>query len=675
MAFQQPTRQATQRVFRPTSERDDGHIVPPQTSQPVEDSQTWVLFSPATDIDTASSYLTSTHKSNPTPGRSRLSDVGSLNTLPRSDLSADQPRSTSLVDALDENDEDDAELDSLDSHLPEFRSNTNLFPDSQTHQQHNAPVVPAHDGLGSFRLDQEGMGAEVQDRLYAFEQYNPRRVKRRRESFELAEAQLREEEAQDKEKMRWIEAWRLEQSRLLLDQIHRETRRRRRSSAASRSTAHTVNRLSDNEASFSTESKDDQGTEWHEQGASDVSAERESIWGRITRKVVRDILGVDDKMLAILFGEALPDDEELASTPRASSPQRQPQQQQRPPAAADNATDANWQLKMLERVAKELGLLIHQLSGHPGAFSTFSRVQQMPLPYAGLPSIPESAASDSAPALSTARESRRATAIPATGDDDISVAIPEFQPTIGTQTRPIDVAHARSHSHARRPSTTHTHAGGAQDPSRPSSSADGGPATFTQEEWEQDLDIRLVFRYLRSRFMPRTGSGAGASHHHHHHHHHSHSHGHLHTTSSASTTSASTQDIAAKAARVRQHHPLIAAAAARSRLQNTNSSTSPATGAVASTSTPVAATAPQSPIIFRTGPASSCASQSTRRSVTATRSVRSSIARRSSAGSSRHYWDIGAGGVAGGPAGPAGSAGTGSLIAATTGPMGSWGEV
>ena len=651
MAFQQPTtRQATQRVYRPTPDSEDGQIdvpPPPQTSQPVEDSQTWVLFSPATDIDTASSYLTSTNKSNDiTPGRSRLSDVGSLNTHPRSDLSAEQPRSASLIDVIDENDEDDAELDSLDSHLPEFRSNPNLYASAQS-QLPNAPVVPAHDGLGSFRLEQEGMGSAVQDRLYAFEQYNPRRVKRRRESFELAQAQLREEEAQDMEKMRWIEAWRLEQSRLLLDQIHKETRRRRRSNA-SRSSTHATSKLDEHDAMFSTDSREDQGTEWHEQNASEPGAERESIWGRITRKVVRDILGVDDKMLAILFGEALPDEEELSPTPRASSPQ--PQQQQRSPTA-ESATDANWQLRMLERVAKELGLLIHQLSEHPGAFSTFSRVQQMPIPYAGLPSIPETA-SDNVRAPSTARESRRTAAV--TTGDDISVAIPEFQPTIGTQTRPIDIAHAR------RPSTTQAsaHTGGAQD-TRSSSATEssGGPATFTQEEWEQDLDIRLVFRYLRSRFMPRSSGGSGgaggASHHHHHHHHRNHHSHHLH---SSAPSAASAQDIAAKAARVRQHHPLIAAG----RLRN------PTTTAAAMAQQPMQQPQPQqqpAPVIFRTGPASSCASQSTRRSVTATRSLRS--VRSSLAGSSRHYWDIGAG-----------SAGTGSVIAAaTTGPMGSWGEV
>lgn len=610
-----------------------------------------MLFSPATDIDTASSYLTSTNQSNDiTPGRSRVSDVGSLNTHPRSDLSVQQPRSTSLIDAPDENEEDDAELDSLDSHLPEFRSNPNLYATAQS-QLPNAPVVPAHDGLGSFRLDQEGMGSAVQDRLYAFEQYNPRRVKRRRESFELAQAQLREEEAQDLEKMRRIEAWRLEQSRLLLDQIHKETRRRRRSNA-SRSSTHATSKLDENEAMFSSETREDQGTEWHEQNASEPGVERESIWGRITRKVVRDILGVDDKMLAILFGEALPDEEELSPTPRASSPQ--PQQQQRPPAA-ESATDANWQLKMLERVAKELGLLIHQLSEHPGAFSTFSRVQQMPIPYAGLPSIPETA-SDNVHTPSTGRESRRTAAV--TNRDDISVAIPEFQPTIGTQTRPIDIAHAR------RPSTTQAsaHTGGAQDTRSSTTDNGSGPATFTQEEWEQDLDIRLVFRYLRSRFMPRSGGGGTSHHHHHHRNHHSH---HLHSSAPSATGAssnsgyggASAQDLAAKAARVRQHHPLMAAG----RLRN------PTTTAAAMAQQPAQQQQqpqPQTtPVIFRAGPASSCASQSTRRSVTATRSLRS--VRSSLAGSSRHYWDIGAG-----------SAGTGSVIAAaTTGPMGSWGEV
>lgn len=589
MAFQQPTRQATQRVFRPAADEPNAHILPQQSSQPVEDSQTWVLFSPPTDVDTSSSYMVSTHQSDITPGRSQVSDIGSLNTPARSDFSVGQHRSAGLIDIPDE-DEDDAELDSLDSHLPEFRSNTNFFGSPQT-PQHNAPVVPAHDGLGSFRLEQEGMGPDVQDRLFAFEQYNPRRVKRRRESFEIAQAQLQHEEAQQMDKMRRIEAWRLEQSQLLLEEIQKETRRRRRSTAT-KSGISTIHRADENASAASNiGDKEDQGNEWHDQNANDLESERGSIWGRITRKVVRDILGIDDKLLGVLFGEALPDEEELSSTPKASA--SQPPQQQKPTATE---SDPNWQLRMLERVAKELGLLIHQLSDHPGAFSTFSRVQQMPIPYAGLPSIPESA-----------NDAR-----PSENINDASIAMPEFQPTIRNPTRPIDVAQRRA-SHSTAPTN-------AQEPAEKT-----GPAAFTQEEWEQDLDIRLVFRYLRSRFMPRfssaSGGGVGGT-------------AGSHYNSTPSSGGSSAQDAAAKAARVRQHHPLVARSSRPVERRNPKATVPH----------------PPSPVIFRPA-ASSCASQSTRRSV------------RKSSCSSRHYWDIG--GSIGG---------TGSLIA-TTGPMGSWGEV
>ncbi|GAW25270.1 hypothetical protein SAMD00023353_0400370 [Rosellinia necatrix] len=307
--------------------------------------------------------------------------------------------------------------------------------------------------------------------------------------------------------------------------------------------------------------------DWHDQNADDSSESGDGVWSRITRKVIQDLMGVDGKILSILFGEALPDEQDLSTTPKAS---------------VIPLLDSTWQVKMLERVAKELGLLVHQLSEHPGAFSTFSRIQQMPIPYAGLAVIPESA-SDPAPE-STAREE--------------PTTMPEFRPTIPTSSRPIDIPQARHPS-----SSAHN---------TPQSQADSG-ITFTQEEWEQDLDIRLVFRYLRSRFLPRASSSNGLS-----------------STPHSATPTLSAQDVAAKAARIRQHHPLVS----RSRNVERRKSKS---------------TTVSNPALLR--PASSCASQSTRRSV-----------RRSSCSSSRHYWDIG------------GSVGTGSMIA-TTGPMGSWGEI
>ncbi|KAI1402297.1 hypothetical protein F4819DRAFT_292029 [Hypoxylon fuscum] len=578
MAFHQPTRQATQRVFRPTSEDEESQHVPQPASQAIQDSQTWVLFSPATDASTTTSYLTSIHKTDTTPGRSRVSEIGSLGTAARTDASSHQHQPASLVNATDE-DEDDAELDSLDSHLPEFRSTPNFYDSSHAHP-YATPVVPAHDGLGSFRLEQE-MGVNMQDRLYAFEQYNPHRV-RRRESLDLAQIEIEDERVQESEKIRRIEAWRLEQSRYLLEEIQKETRRRRRS-VASIAIPNQVEKEAEDIASMSgfdnaSNDKAPQGQDWHDHDEGDLETDREGLWGRITRKVIRDLMGIDDKMLAILFGEALPDEEDLSTTPKAATV---PMPQQHIDVVMENATDSGWQLKTLERVAKELGSFIHRLSDHPGAFSTFSRVQQMPIPYAGLPPIPESAndATISAKTYET------------------PIAIPEFQPTIGAQTQPINV-----------PQVPHQLSSG-QANSKAQSENSGG--AFTQDEWEQELDVRLVFRYLRSRFMSRPTNGGGVP-------------------GNPSLASSSTQDAAAKVARVRQHHPLMA----RSRAAERRISK---------------ATIPSSPVLFKH--ASSCASQSTRRSV-----------RRSSASSSRHYWDIG------------GSVGTGSMIA-TTGPMGSWGEV
>ncbi|KAK8069562.1 hypothetical protein PG994_006178 [Apiospora phragmitis] len=578
MAFHQPTHQPIPRPYRSVDE-DDTQQASQGVPQSVEDSQTWVLFAPETDAGTTTSYLTTTHQTISTPGRSQLSDLGSIHSVVRSQNSTDQHQSASLIDDLDIDDEEDedAELDSLDSHLPEFRTVPNIAHHHADGVAQSIPVLPAHDGLGSFRLDHEGIGQDMQDRLYAFEQYNPRRIKRRRESQELAQAELMGEEC-DVDKMQRIESWRLEHSRFLLEEIQKETRRRRSA----------VSALHVQEAGLSTEEPVapeanamdglDHSEAWHDQHASIFANESEGVWSRITRKVIRDLLGIDDKVLSLLFGDSLPDEDDLSSTPRMSSILRDDTGD----ISSSNLAESAWQIRLLERIARELGSLVHQLSEHPGAFSTFTRVQHMPIPYAGLSPIPETA--NDASRVSIAR--------------DASAVLPEFKPTLAQQPQPISIPQAQAAA-----STSHgaSHIQG----------DNAASTTFTKEEWEQDLDIRLVFRYLRSRFLSRPSSSGGVS-------------GNSHLVTS------NTADAAAKAARVRQHHPLVS----RSRPTERRA---------------FRATTPTSPVHYRH--ASSCASQSTRRSV------------RKSSCSSRHYWDIGAGSV-----------GTGSLIAAA-GPMGSWGEI
>jgi hypothetical protein len=322
--------------------------------------------------------------------------------------------------------------------------------------------------------------------------------------------------------------------------------------------------------------------DWHDDSLEHSStSQSQGFLSRVTRTVIKELIGIDDNLLSILFGEPLPEAEaELSAISSA------PQVDQ----AVIAPSDLSWQLRLLERVARELGMLVNRLSHHPGAFSTFNRVQQMPIPYAGLAAIPEAAAPTITVPPTTAHSE----------DEAMSPTMPEFKPTIMQQTSPVNISNGREgdaseHDEHHMANPTNAHG-------------------FSQEEWERELDIKLVFKYLRSRFSSRFSSTPSSS---------APSHHHLASPSSA-------QDMAAKAARVRQHHPLLSS---RPRTAERRA---------------FKVMSPSSPVALRRAP--SCASQSTRRS-----------ARRSSC-SSRHYWDIG------------GSLGTGSVIA-SNGPMGSWGDV
>ncbi|KAH6641787.1 hypothetical protein F5144DRAFT_564883 [Chaetomium tenue] len=595
MAFQQSTRQPVQRLDR----NEPGHVEPaavnPQDRPTPNEFQKWVVFTPGTDAGTTSSYLNTTQDGQLTPGRSRISDLGSLDTVARSEF--DLQAASEVVSASVA--EEDAELDSLDSHLPEFRIVPNPY--NQPEVAHATPVLPGHDGLGSFRFETPGMSAEAQDRMYAFERFNPNRVGHRSEGFNLAQLETQTEEAQDWERNHRIEAWRLEQSQLLLEDIRSETRKRQQSEESLRGIQHTKSMqpevaersVADDEAADINLS----GADWHDQDEPTRSGAKPGSWSQMARKFIRDMMGVDDELLAVLFGDAVPDEEMLSSTPQASATGAFAPAPGR--LGSESSHDSEWQLRMLDRISRELGALVHQMSTHPGAFSTYTRVQHMALPYAGLPVIPETPAdvSDSGRKMESSVQS-----------------MPQFKPTVG---RPADVLSAR-------PSEPPTPPGPSASDMNPSDTQH----TFTQQEWEQDLDVRLVFRYLRSRFTSSRQASPSFS------------------SGTSHLATSSTQDTAAKAARVRQHHPLVSHAHTHAHAHGYHR-----TRPVERRS--FKATVPPSPVAIR-HPPGSCASQSTRRSAR-----RSSI---SSRPSSRHYWDIG------------GSIKTGSAIA-STGPMGSWGEV
>ncbi|TGO44920.1 hypothetical protein BCON_0444g00070 [Botryotinia convoluta] len=514
MAFRQPTHHAP-RIFTQPNQDANSQTRSQQNAQErdgrLEASQEWVLFSPPAPSFTEGTYTTSTGRTRGTrtAGHSRISDFGSLETAARSYGIYDDHGVDEDVDAQTEDDNEDAELDSLDSHLHEFRTDPSVYGNREDEE---GPVLPKHDGFGSFRVD--GIGEDVQQHLYAFEQYNPRRVKRRRESLEIGEMALESEKAAEMERTRRIEIWRLEQSRALVDEIQRETRRRKQSMSSEKRS--TVVEDKEQEDLFTLNNVE-------AEPAPTITRENDSLWNRLTRRVIRDLMGIDDDLLSIIFGESLPIEEELSKASGRAIPI---------PATVTQPDKSSWEYRLLERIARELGLLVNQLSDHPGAFTTYLQSQQTPLPYAGLPVIPESASSSNSnmatgiplPDLELEQEQEEHLASTLNTDHDL-----EFHPTIP---QPISIPN-QSKAEELEDSTP-----------RQSYSA-----PITREEWERDLDIKMVFRYLKSRFTSRseivpapTASSSGSV---------------LSKSTRENLAMENTPDSLARVARVRAHHPLV----------------------------------------------------------------------------------------------------------------------
>ncbi|KAM3075149.1 hypothetical protein ACMFMG_007397 [Clarireedia jacksonii] len=475
MAFRQPTYHAPPRIY---TQRDGTQSPPQHNSQdrPAGETRDWVLFSPAAPSFTNGTYTTSTGRTR-TAGHSRVSDFGSLETAARSYGIYDE-EGGQMEGEEGEEGEEDGELDSLDSHLHEFRTEPSVYRQDDDGDG-EGPVLPKHDGLGSFRVD-GAMGDDVQQHLYAFELYNPKRVKRRRESLEIGEMALENERLAEMERTRRIEKWRMEQSRALVDEIQRETRRRKQSMSTDRRSV------------FADREQEDIVTLDTVKETPKPVGESDSLWNRLTKRVIRDLMGIDDDLLSIIFGESLPADDDLSTTPPA------------PTNTTASPDKSSWEYRLLERIARELGLLVNQLSDHPGAFNTYVETQQTALPYAGLPVIPESAR-DIPPLEALEQEPLTSTL----------TTTPEFHPTI-TQPVPIPASIIEDEDATPRQSPT-----------------------ITREEWERDLDIKMTSSQAQT--PPVTPAPAAP----------------VSLTKAnltMSTAGAGTKD---SLARVRAHHPLV----------------------------------------------------------------------------------------------------------------------
>ncbi|CAF9936807.1 hypothetical protein IMSHALPRED_010908 [Imshaugia aleurites] len=492
-------------IRQPTAQdpRDNAAtIVSSPLQRELEQSQEWVLF-PArstTQTQTASTVET------PTAGLSRLSDFGSLDPNPAQDEGVPCRPTNDSID-------DDEDLDSLDEglhafHEPSSINRSGLF-------EASASILPRHDGLGTFPTS----SPPLQEQLWHFEQFNPRKrsigparhrrissVQRRIDAIEDQDVASIEAETRER-----IERWRAEQSRVLLDEIEKETRRRRASVRSQRAEmtpgiAGLEQIIKDSVA----EHAGHEATDGPLSASSPAVEDSESVWQRITRRVIRDFIGIDDNLLSIIFGESLPTEKPDGSPPAELSPSSSSQLDNSLPVSAGTG----WERRLLDRLSRELGILLQQLTEHPGAFSALSPTfNPSTSDYAGMPiTVPTSSKSQPKPSTPTAN----------------SAASFDFRPTLQDASFPAQTAAADS---------THAALWGIEEEPAPTTPADD------RDYWEQTPDIKTVFRFLHNRFTTQRRPATASK-----------------PPLNIATTS--TPDSLRRAAIIRQYHPLVSRAAA-----------------------------------------------------------------------------------------------------------------
>lgn len=466
MAFRQQHRpQSLRHISYHEPPAEIGTASSPRQKRTLEESEEWVLFSPGAPSTTARTHTTSTERTPRTAGLSRLSDFGSLDTAARSQ-----------DDELYQGTEEGEELDSLDDGLHAFHEPSEYAGPSNRLQQSGDTVLPTHDGLGTFQPD-----ADVAEHMWQFERPMPRRRQARRRSSvqrRLDALEETEELTQEQDRRQRIEQWRLEQSRALLEEIERETRRRRRMSMVSAARSRTDSAHRGAPGTTARPASDAQSD------SSDESTENLSFWQRLTRRVIRDLMGIDEDTLSVIFGESIPDD--TTHPPASLPPSSRPSIDATLAAMhAEGLPDAPWQHRLLDRVARELGLLVTQLSEHPGAFSTY-RAQDVVSP------------------ASLAPPPRRQSTSLSEVETPLVNSVPssaQFAPTFPGE--PVDTS-LWGIEEENEP--------GVADPLDAFREKGREERILTEElateraYWERELDVKMVFTFLLQRFSSRRSS-------------------------------------------------------------------------------------------------------------------------------------------------------------------------
>ncbi|CAG5158918.1 uncharacterized protein ALTATR162_LOCUS5318 [Alternaria atra] len=590
---------------RPQSGRQISYHAPEPTAEPattslqpirsLDQSEEWVLFSPTAPSTTTRTHTTSTDRTPRTAGLSRFSEFGSLETAARSEQDDDAGSFLGTEE----------ELDSLDDGLHAFHEPSEYGAPVSRLQESGDTVLPTHDGLGEFKPD-----ATMQEHMWQFER-SRRRAPRRRSSVQrhLSVLDDHEETNTEHEKRQRIERWRLEQSKALLEEIEKETRRRRRMSMVSTGASRVDGQKETTSAKPPTAQSVSDVSE-----SSDEGTENLSFWQRITRRVIRDLIGLDEDTLSVIFGETLPDE---AATPMPGSPTTEfsaDKALQDAGVDASRFSDDTWQTKLLERVAQELGTLVNQLSEHPGAFSTYQRTQSTP-DYAGL----------TREISNTTVVSEPLSSVPASSQPATTPSSAQFAPTFPAQTS-TTYSEASLWGIEEEPTETETDAAASSHTPPVLTTNIADDLAREREYWEREIDVKMIFNFLMKRFSSRRPSISSSQtlpppqp---------------IRTASAPSPTTNDNLGSARRAAIIRQHHPLVNRTTTDGRLPTSSAHHSRESRRFATYYTPPASSLKDK---TKLRSSSSCASQSTKKS-------------KRSGSSQRNYWDLG------------GSVGSGSVV-------------
>lgn len=427
-----------------------------------QDADEWVVFSRSSVGDAAT--VTET---NPL---SQVSEIGSVQSAPRILRHGGNYGIPGAFDDLVGDEEEDEEDDEDDDSLGGTETDS-LQPFRE--QDNEGPVMlPTHDGLGTFPSS-----SGVISGLRSLE-----------ESLRIAAMAGHTQAEEDTDAK--IQRWRVEHSQALLDEIQRMTRRRMslaslrggnlegkdRNLLDEGSAFMDIGNSSAEDLTTSASTPTQNHTESMEKETEEHS---ETLWKRITRRFICDIMGIDDELLQVIFGEALPTE-----------------------ALADFSHEGNQASKeveerLLNRLARELGVLVNHYTSHPageGAFSThrgnFGEYDdddgvQTPQP---LPTLREQEQDEY-----TASPRRRQRSQSATRSENSSVPQFQFAPTLSHQE---EISHAALWGIEEHEVDEETQA--------------KRNSQMRKEYWEQELGVRVFFSFLKSRFSgPKSDTSSG----------------------------------------------------------------------------------------------------------------------------------------------------------------------